>query len=185
MSAPLNLASRPFRNTRLPRLLLGLSWLGLAALTALQALLVYRLLPAQTEPRWREARRLETQLATLAEREQRSRTNVPSATLKRWAALREIVDRRAFSWSRLLQVLEEATPPGVRYLSLAPQPQEDGLGLEFEAEARSQADVLELVRALEARPEFEQVYPRSIEEAPGGRRVRCSMRYRPSGEEQP
>ncbi len=185
MSAPLNLASRPFRNTRLPRLLLGLAWLALVALTVLQGVLVYRLLPAQTEPRWREARRLESQLATLAEREQRSRTNVPAATIKRWAALREIVDRRAFSWSRLLQVLEEATPPGVRYLSLAPQPQDDGLGLEFEAEARTQADVLELVRALEARPEFEQVYPRNIDEAPGGRRVRCSMRYRPSGEDQP
>lgn len=185
MSAPLNLATRPFRNTRLPRLLLGLAWLGLVALTVLQAVLVHRLLPAQTEPRWREARRLETQLAALAEREQRSRTTVPAATLKRWAALREIVDQRAFSWTRLLLVLEETTPPGVRFLSLAPRPKEDGLGLEVEAEARTQADVLELVRVLEARPEFEQVYPRSIEESPSGRRVRFSLRYHAADEEQP
>ncbi len=185
MTAPLNLASRPFRNTRLPRLLLGLAWTVLLTLTAVQAVLIWRLLPSQTEPSWREARRLESQLATLAQREQRSRVEVPTATLKRWAALRELVDRRAFSWTRLLLVLEETTPPGVRLLSLSPQTREAGMGLEIEADARTQADVLQLVRLLEERPEFEQVYPLSIEESPAGRRVRCTMRYEPVAGGQP
>lgn len=185
MSAPLNLASRPFRNTRLPRLLLVLAWLVVLALTGLQAVLVWRLQPGQTAPQWREVQRLETQLASLAERERRARSEVDKDTLKRWLALQELVDRRAFSWSRLFVVLEELAPPGVRFLSLAPNLQEGYLRLELEAEARSQAEALELVRVLEARPEFEQVFPLNIDEAPAGRRMRCTMRYEPVPEEQP
>jgi len=183
VSAPLNLASRPFRNTRLPRLLLGLAWLGVLALTVLQAVLVWRLLPAHTEPQWREARRLESQLATMAQRDKLARTEVDKDTLERWSALQELVDRRAFSWSRLFVVLEELAPPGVRVLSLAPRVQGGSVKLELEAEARSQPEALELLRALEARPEFEQVYPLSMDESAGGRRLRCTMLYQQATEE--
>ncbi len=183
MSAPLNLASRPFRNTRLPRLLLGLAWLAVLALTGLQAVLVWRLLPTHTAPQWREARKLEAQLAAMAERDKLARSDVDKDTLKRWAALQELVDRRAFSWSRLFVVLEELAPPGVRVLSLAPHAHNGILRLEMEAEARSQAEALLLLSALEGRPEFDQVYPLSIDESPAGRRLRCTMLYQPPEEE--
>jgi Tfp pilus assembly protein PilN len=180
---PFNLASRPFRNETLPRLLLGLGFVVLLAGSVVHALAVRRLLPAHTSARHEEARELETRLARLEARTSEFKREVSEATLAEWQFVKDMVDRRAFSWTRLLRDLEESLPEGVRVTSLAPDVEDERLVLTLEAQVRTPEDGLELVRRLEGRPEFEHVDPQSTTEVEGGERVlRLKMEYTPAPE---
>ncbi len=177
---PFNLATRPFRNETLPALLLGVGFVLLVAGSVVHALAVRSLLPAQTSARHREVDQLETRLQRLEARAGELRREVPGATLEEWLFVKDMVDRRAFSWTRLLRDLEESLPEGVRIASLAPDVDEARLELRLDAQVRAPEDGLELVRRLEERPEFEHVDPLSTSElAEGGRMLRLRMDYTP------
>jgi Tfp pilus assembly protein PilN len=175
---PLNLASEPFRNEQLPSLLLVLAGLGVAALTLQHAVMVRQLLPARTSGARKEAAALEAESARLRAEAHSQRVPRPQpAGLAEWGYIKELVDRRAFSWTLLFSHLEAVLPDGVRLISIAPSPRAGEVLLDVSAAARSPEDAREFVRRLEGREEFDDVYLR--EEGEGGE-VRFTMKYRPA-----
>lgn len=176
----LNLASRPFRNQRLPKLLLTLAGLALAAVSVRHGLLVRSLLPDRTSAAHQEVAALEAELRALGAVAGKVKVEAPDApSAKEWAALKELVDRRTFSWTWLLGLLEEVLPRGVRLVSVTPGVAKGQLTLELQATAETMADGLELIQALEARSEFAEVYPTSRSTDEKGVAFRLKMRLLP------
>jgi len=66
MKAPLNLAHQPFRNERLPTLLLGLGTVALALATLRQSVIAYELLPGRARDVEAEVQSLEAETARLS-----------------------------------------------------------------------------------------------------------------------
>lgn len=181
MNFPLNLASHPLRNERLPALLLGLAAVVLLGLTVRHAFVIRGLLPSRTSALHREveaqdaeASRLRTEVATL-----RGPKPDPTA-VKQWALVKGLVDRRAFSWTDLFDRLEEVLPPGVRLLSVAPVVRDGELRLELQALARSGEDALQFLGVLQKRPEFADANVLGLDDGDEGTEVTYSMKYVPS-----
>lgn len=179
MRQPYNLASRPFRNQTLPALLLTAGWVLLLAGSAVHVLAVRRLLPARTSARHQEVAAVERRLERLDARAQTFKLDVPESTLLDWLFVKDLVDRRAFSWTRLLQDLGRTLPPTVRVASVTPGVEDGRLTVELTASMRAPGDGLELVRRLEESPEFADVTPLSSGESGDGRQMRVRMFYAP------
>jgi Tfp pilus assembly protein PilN len=181
MRRPANLASRPFRNERLPA---TLRVLGLLAISIQHALLVRRLLPDATSARHAEAAALEAEVARLRADGLALRGPAPDkASLARWVAVKEMVDRRSFAWTLLLGRLEKTIPPGVRLVSVSPGWEKGRLRLGLRVLARTSDAGFELVQALEDQPDFEEVYPLSKQGDAGsgdGFQFELTMLYRAS-----
>ncbi len=175
---PLNLAGQPFRNERLPLLLLGAAAVGLAFLTVWHAMVIGRVLPGRTSALHGDVAALEQQTGRMrAEARSLQRPKPPAADLAHWAALKELVDRRAFSWTDLFAVLEDALPDGVRLDSIAPKVEKGKVRLDIDAVARSYEEGFDFIRVLEERPEFEDVLP--LSRGNEGTTFRYTMSYRP------
>jgi Tfp pilus assembly protein PilN len=177
---PLNLASRPFRNETLPALLFGLAAVALLALTVQHTLTLAGLRPGRGTPLEQEGARLEAQSARLRAEAGALRVPEPDAkAIPRWTLLKELVDRRALRWTELLSVFERTLPSNVRLVSLAPEVRGGAINLDLMLVARSDGNGLEVLRLLEERPEFDQVYPLSAETRDDGQQVHYSMAYHP------
>ncbi len=180
MSAPLNLARRPFRNERLPTLVLAAACLALAVVTARHVLLARDLLPGRARDVESEVvateREIETLRAELAELRQLAAS--PDA-LEEWAAVKDLVDRRMFSWTALFAALEKALPPGVKLVSISPQEEAGRMELALLAVGRSGEDALALFQALQSQEEFEGAFLRGWSEGRDGADISCTVRYAP------
>jgi Tfp pilus assembly protein PilN len=178
MSAVPNLASRPFRNERLPSSLFGVALVLLLAFTVRHALELRRL-PARSGSLHREVASLDTEANRLREDARRLRGPKPdAATVAQWTLLKDLVDKRAFSWTRLLGRLESVLPQGVRLVAIDPSVKKGEMRVELSAVCRTAQDSLTLVKVLEASDEFEDVYPVSDTGGEGGE-SKYTMRYRP------
>jgi Tfp pilus assembly protein PilN len=176
--APLNLASRPSRNERLPALAFAAASLLLLALTARHALVLRQVLPARTAALEQEVRALDQQIDQLRTEAASLRGPRPdSALVAQWAIIRGLVDQRAFSWTDLLGILEEVLPAGVRLVSIAPSVKEGQLQLDLGAVARKAEDGFDFMRALQQRKEFHDVNLLGVGEGPEGAELSFSMRY--------
>jgi Tfp pilus assembly protein PilN len=180
VSGPLNLARRPFRNDRLPTVALALGCLLLLAVSVRQAMAVRDVLPgragrvdAELVPLVAKVARLRAQAAEL-----RRESASPDA-LQEWAAIRDLVDRRTFSWSALLACLEETMPAGVRLRSIAPGGKSGQLEVGLRAVGRTEADGYAFLAALQKRPEFANAFLDSVSETPDGIALHYTMRYAP------
>jgi Tfp pilus assembly protein PilN len=163
---PLNLARRPLRNERLPTVLLAVGCVVLAGVTVRHALLVRDLLPERTSAVDGELVALENELGQLRqERVQLEGHDVPPETLSEWAAVRLLVDHRTFSWSALMGLLEEVTPPGIRLTSITPSGESGRVEIRLLAEGRSVKDGLDFLHALQARQEFQDPFLNSVSES--------------------
>ena len=181
MSVKINLASRPFRNERPLTLLAVIGALALVAVSVQHALVVRELLPGRASVADREAETLGGELATL--RESLVRLEVPAPgreLLAHWRLVEELVDRRTFSWTGLLSLLEEVLPRDVRLVSINPRTSAREFRLELTAVARTQEVALGFFGQLEARPEFSQVYPQRLADVDGGTELHVSMGYHPA-----
>jgi hypothetical protein len=173
---PLNLAARPFRNERLGEALFALAAAVLLGLTAWHAVVIRDLLPARTSALHREVAALEAEIDSLRREASGKRTETPpKPVLDEWTLLKELVDRRAFSWTALFAILEEVIPDDVRLLTITPVVAKGQVEVAITATVRDPAAGWEFVRALEAREEFFDVYPISESD----REFRYQMRYRP------
>jgi Tfp pilus assembly protein PilN len=180
MRPALNLASRPFRNERLPLALVSLAALALAVLTVRHVVMLKDLLPGRVSALDREALAFEQELAGLNQEAARLRGPKPDPErLKQWTALRGLVDKRAFSWTTLLSSLEDVLPTGVRLVSIAPQLKDGKVTVDIAANARRFEDRHELLRAMDKSPEFEDVFLRTAGETERGEEFTCSTRYLP------
>lgn len=175
---PLNLASQPFGNERLPVLALALAAAAVLALTVQHAVLLREVQPGRTSETRNEAEALEAESARLrAEARSPRLPRAEPAGLPEWVLIKDLVDRRAFSWTLLFAHLESVLPDGVHLVSIAPSVRKGELLLDVAAVARTPEDAREFVRRLEGREEFDDVYLR--EEGDRGE-VRFTMKYRPS-----
>lgn len=175
----LNLATRPFRNERLPATLTGLAAAVLAVLTVVHVLQVRRLLPGGPADLGQEVAALEREAAGLR-RISASRAPQPAAaTVAEWRTLAGLVEQRRFSWVALLGDLERALPRGVRLTSISPNVRRDHVALAVRALARPAQEGLALIEALEQSPEFSGVIPLSVSEEAGEGVIDYSLRYTP------
>jgi Tfp pilus assembly protein PilN len=180
VSAPLNLARRPFRNERLPSLILAASCLALVLLTARHALVARDLLPGRARDVESQVVVLEKEIAALrAESSELLRLEAAPKALKEWAAIAELVDRRAFSWTGLLAALEGALPAGVKLVSISPQTKAGRTELSLTAMGRRAEDALALLQSLQAHEAFEGAFLNGWTEGKDGIDISCTVRYAP------
>src|SRR6202162_5084320 len=71
--------------------------------------------------------------------------------------LNELIERKAFSWTRVLENLEKVMPPRVHLMSINPQLDEDNqLGLKMTVAGDSRDRAIELARRMEESRRFAQ-----------------------------
>jgi Tfp pilus assembly protein PilN len=178
MSVALNLARRPLQNERLPTLLLAFACACLVFLSVSHAVLAIQL-------RHGGARDVEGQVAALdreidrlrAESAELQRTQPPRGRLAEWAAVRELVDRRVFSWTGLLAALETALPPSVRLESIAPSTGKGPTVVSLNAIGQSAQDAFALMKALQASPAFDGAFLEAVGDSAQGVLISCSVVY--------
>jgi len=186
VTAPLNLATQPPRNERLPALLLSLAAIALVGLTVRHAFVVWALLPSRTSALHREVEAQDAEVARLRTEVAALRAPKPDpAAVKQWALVKGLVDRRAFSWTDLFDRLEEVLPPGVRLLSVAPTVRDGELRLELQALARSGEDALQFLGVLQKRPEFGDANVLGLDDSDEGTQVTYTMKFVPSARPAP
>jgi Tfp pilus assembly protein PilN len=180
VSAPLNLARHPFRNERLPTLLVGLGTLALVLATLQQSVVAWQLLPGHARDVEAEVEKLEAESARLrAESSGLRDLAAPPDALREWAAVKTLVDRRTFSWTGLFAALEQALPAGVRLVSVQPAGGPSGTELSLNAVGRSSEDALALLQSLQAHGDFEAAFLNGWTEGRQGVDISCSVRYQP------
>ena len=146
-------------------------------MTVWHAVVIRNLLPARTSERHREVAALEAELRRSSASEARTlKTETPpAATLAQWNLVKDLVDRRAFSWTGLFARLEQVIPKDVRLTSISPSVRKGQVELDVDAAVRSREAGWEFVRVLEDGGDFDDVYPRSE----SGNEFRYGIRYRP------
>jgi Tfp pilus assembly protein PilN len=182
---PLNLATRPFRNERLPNLAVGLLTLATVTLTVVHGVTLARLLPSHLRQTETEALALETEAGRLrAERDQLRRLQPEKVDLVRWNTVRDLVDRRLFRWTQLFTRLGQIVPEGVTLTTIEPAMQADAAEVRLSATcaAGGTKPLLDLVRKLEQQPDFDSAVPESIAKADKGHTIVLHVRYRPVDE---
>lgn len=159
-----NLSTRPFYNDRAVRTGLALLALVALGLTIFNAIEIVRL-----ERAGREARQTVAHNAAQA-REMRERARVIRQSINQQALqavqasardANTLIDRRAFSWTALLNYFQATLPPDVRITTVTPQIEDDGRMLvAIQVMARRAEDLAEFVDALESTGAFSGVLPR-------------------------
>jgi type IV pilus assembly protein PilN len=162
MRLDINLASRPYEDARL-------FWLRWG--TALVVVGIFTLvLLAATFTGWFNARRDHARIADLraqiAERDQRRAhaeefLNRPENRTTRDESqfLNDLIDRRAFSWTHMLEDLEKVMPAHVHVVSIHPELDEDNqLKVKMTVEGDSRDRAIELARRMEDSRRFAQTY---------------------------
>lgn len=165
-----NLATRPFYNERGVRAALAVLALIAVGLTIFNAIEILRL-----ESAGREARQLVAQNAAQArEMRDKARNIRQSINQTQLAAVQTaareanvLIDRRAFSWTALLNQFQLTLPADVRITGVRPNIDDDGRMLvAISAFARRVEDLTEFIDALETTGHFTEVLSRtnSVEE---------------------
>ncbi len=125
-----------------------------------------------------ELARLDKEIADLRRESSGLRAvNAPPEAVKEWSAIKNLVDRRAFSWTGLFRALEGALPPGVRLQSVSPSSPEGPIVMQLAAVGRSIEDALALPKALSAQGEFAGAFLEGYSEADDGVAIQCTVRY--------
>jgi hypothetical protein len=177
---PLNLALQPFRNERLPTLVLALGTLALVLASVRHAAVAWDLLPGRARDVESEVMRLEAEASGVRTESTGLRElAAPADTVKEWAAVKGLVDRRSFSWTGLFAALETALPPGVKLVSVSPVEGGGGAELALDAVGRSSEDALLLLQSLQTHGEFEGAFLNGWSEGRDGVAISCSVRYVP------
>jgi Tfp pilus assembly protein PilN len=176
----LNLSRQPFRNERLPTLLLGLGSLALVVASARHATLAWELMPGRARDVSSELQSLEAEAQRLGAEAAGLRDLTASAdAIAEWATVKALVDRRAFSWTGLFAALEAALPPGVRLVSVSPSDAASGAELMLTAQGRASDDALALLESLQTHGDFEGAFLNGWTEGREGVDISCSVNYVP------
>jgi type IV pilus assembly protein PilN len=160
MRLDINLASQPYEDARQFWMRWGTAVIALGLLTLV--------LLAADITGWVNARRdraaLAQKRAMIAERD-RIRANAERvlslpenrSTRDQSQFLNELIERKAFSWTRVLENLEKVMPPRVHLISINPQLDEDNqLGLKMTVAGDSRDRAIELARRMEESRRFSQ-----------------------------
>jgi hypothetical protein len=160
-----NLSTRPFYNTRLVRI--GLVLVGVVAggLTVFNSAELWRLQRTNRElsqtvtQNESEAENLRQKARTIQQAIDRTRLAQVTVAAKE---ANELIDRRAFSWTELLNQFQATLPPSVRISSVQPQLDNEGRMLvAITVQSRQQEDLDSFIEALEKSGVFRDVLSRS------------------------
>lgn len=165
--ARINLATHPSYNVRLVRLVCGVLIAVGVGLCVFDAVQWIRLrgrdadVRLQAEQADRDARRLQAearQVRQAVNREQLAATQIAAAEAN------QLISRRTFSWTRLLNQFETTLPAGVRIASITPQVDQAGrLLVAVGVVSRRVEDLDAFIEALEASGGFREVLSRQEE----------------------
>lgn len=160
-----NLSTRPFYNTRIVRVVLVVVGVLAAGLTVFNTVELWRLQRANAELS-RTVADNESQAADLREKARVVQQSIDRSQLAQVdAAAREanaLIDRRAFSWTELLNQFQATLPAAVRVLSVQPQVDNGGrLLVAIRVLSRQQEDLDAFIDALEKSGVFREVLSRS------------------------
>ena len=160
MRLDINLASQPYEDARQ-------FWMRWGTAVGALGLLTLVLL-ALDMTGWVNARRdrqaIAEKRALIAERDELRANaerilNLPEnrSTRDQSQFLNELIERKAFSWTRVLENLEKVMPPRVHLVSISPQLDEDNqLGLKMMVAGDSRERAMELARRMEESRRFAQ-----------------------------
>lgn len=159
-----NLATRPFYNDRGIRIALGAVALVAAGLTIFNAAEVWRLqsqnrqLGQAVQQNERQARELRDKARVI--RQSLNREELAAVEMKAREA-NQLIDRRAFSWTELLNQFQATLPPDVRISAVQPQIDSEGRMLvAVSVVSRKIEDIEEFIEALENTGSFSGVLSR-------------------------
>ena len=162
MRLDINLASRPYEDARQ----FWLRWGGALVAVAIFTLL----LVTGTVSGWFNARRDQVKIADLrhqiAKRDEARRgaeqfLSRPENrnTRDESQLLNQLIERKAFSWTRVLEDLERVMPPRVHLVSIHPELNEENqLALKMVVAGDSRARVIELAQRMEESQHFASTY---------------------------
>jgi type IV pilus assembly protein PilN len=160
MRLDINLASQPYEDARQ-------FWMRWGTAVGAAAVLTLVLLALDVTG-WMNARRdraaISEKRAMIADRDQLRANaegilNLPQnrSTRDQSQFLNELIERKAFSWTRVLENLEKVMPPRVHLMSINPQLDEDNqLGLKMTVAGDSRDRAIELARRMEESRRFAQ-----------------------------
>jgi Tfp pilus assembly protein PilN len=178
MMSPVNLASRPVRNERLPALLFALATVLLLGATVQHAVFARRLWPRRSAALRDDVQSLRKDMQDLRMQSGRARMVAVSAPQKaEWKLIRDLVDKRTFWWSELFASFEEVLPEDVKIVSMSPTVKEGQYHIELMTRVQSKDSAFRFVRQLEDRPEFADVYLMNIHEDQGAFGAQYTMKY--------
>jgi Tfp pilus assembly protein PilN len=159
LTSGFNLATSDYRRSRRRSLLAG----GLAVLIGfllIGQLLVWNQLRREVRSVDGRLQSMEREFHRRQARQQDLRRGIPEEALKRYriqvAAYNRLLEAAAFSWTGLLVELERAVPPAVVLTQIQPDPATGQVALQGTAPTFD--DVGRLLKALERRPAFRDVY---------------------------
>jgi len=162
MRLDINLASQPYEDARQ----FWLRWGGALAAVAIFTLVLL----IGTVSGWFNARRDQTKIADLrhqiAKRDEARRgaeqfLSRPENRVTRDQSqfLNQLIERKSFSWTRVLEDLEKVMPPRVHLVSIHPELNEDNqLSLKMTVAGDSRSRVIELEQRMEESQHFAQPY---------------------------
>jgi hypothetical protein len=162
MRLDINLASQPYEDARRFWLRWGVALVAAAALTLF--------LLTATFTGWLNARRDHASIADLraqiAERDQvRLRAQAfldrpeNRATRDESQFINDLIDRKSFSWTRVLEDLEKVMPPHLHVVSIHPELDTDNqLKVKMDVAGDSRERAIELARRMEDSRRFSQTY---------------------------
>ena len=160
MRLDINLASQPYEDARQ-------FWMRWGTAVGALGLLTLVLLAADITG-WLNARRdraaIAEKCAMIAQRDQLRANaerilNLPQnrSTRDQSQFLNDLIERKAFSWTRVLENLEKVMPPRVHLIAINPQMDEDNqLGLKMTVAGDSRDRAIELARRMEDSRRFSQ-----------------------------
>jgi Tfp pilus assembly protein PilN len=180
-----NLSTRPFYNERGVHGVLAITAFVVIALTLFNLTEIFILTRRQSSLS-REAAAAETRAAELRAHAARTRQSVNAKELDSISgAAREantIIGQRLFSWTDLLNQLEDTLPDNVRITALRPSVARDGtIMVTMTVNAQSVGEIEQFMANLEETQAFSDVYPLSDEPAEeGGVRASLGGKYAPA-----
>jgi Tfp pilus assembly protein PilN len=166
-----NLATRPFYNERMVRVVLGLAAALVLVLTAFNAIRIVALSGQNTEFSTLIGRD-RGEAERLTEEARRIRAGINQEELKRTVEAAErtnrLIDQRTFSWTEFFNHIEETLPPDVMLTAVQPSFDNRRSEVRMTVLGRSAEDIDLFIQKLEATSVFHQVLPVQQDETEDG-----------------
>ncbi len=184
MKIDINLSSRPFVNYRKFYLIAGFL-LGLLLIVSYWNFSEYRSSHKRRQVFVESLSNDQMRLEAMGKEEEKLLRSLQTAEtsdfLDRVEYINQIINRRTFSWTRLLNDLEKLTPPNLQLASIKPQVRGKDLVIEIVVKGRNTQEMIQFVLNLENSGKFMDVSPmyEDLSKNPGfvGREMGVVVKY--------
>jgi Tfp pilus assembly protein PilN len=185
MKLNLNLSSNPFVNNRQFYLVAGFLLVAVLGVTYSNVMRYFQAHNQKLETsRVLVQTRSEMDKLELEENQIRARLLRPETAdfLEKVEYINRLIDRRTFSWTQLLNDLEELAPLNIQIVSIRPRVLKQEFGIEIIANSKSSADYVGFIANLENSHKFQNVTPiyEDLSKTPGfsGKQVSVAVKYK-------